>query len=188
MNRSLNWLLFAGFLTACLVALMLRPSAQASELLAPDRAPPAPEFTQRQAADWLNAPPLRMADLRGKVVLLDVWTFGCWNCYRSFPWLNGLEARLQPRGLQVVGIHSPEFEHERDAAEVKRKVREFRLEHPVMLDNDFRYWKALGNRYWPAYYLIDKEGRLRARFFGETHPGDPQARRIEAALDTLLRE
>jgi hypothetical protein len=65
---------------------------------------------------------------------------------------------------------------------------EFRLEHPVMVDNDFRYWNALGNRYWPAYYLVDKEGRLRARFFGETHRGDPQARRIEASLERLLAE
>jgi thiol-disulfide isomerase/thioredoxin len=189
MNRSLNGWLFAAFLAACPGVLMfLRPPVQASELLEPDRSPPAPEFTSRAASDWINSPPLRLADLRGKVVLLDVWTFGCWNCYRSFPWLNDLETRLEPRGLRVVGIHSPEFEHERDPAAVKRKMGEFRLEHPVMVDNDFRYWNALGNRYWPAYYLVDKEGRLRARFFGETHRGDPQARRIEASLERLLAE
>lgn len=189
MNRSLNWLLFAAFIAACLaVLMMMRPPARASELLPPDRSLPAPEFTSRNAADWINSPPLALADLRGKVVLLDVWTFGCWNCYRSFPWLNDLEARLNGRGLQVVGIHSPEFERERDVDAVKRKVKEFHLEHPIMLDNDFRYWNALGNRYWPAYYLIDKQGRVRARFFGETHQGDAQARRIEATLGTLLAE
>lgn len=188
MNRPLRWLAFAGFLALCLGVLLLRPSVQASELLAPERAPAAPEFTSREAVDWINSPPLRLADLRGHVVLLDVWTFECWNCYRSFPWLNDLEARLESKGLRVVGIHSPEFQRERDGAAVKRKMAEFRLKHPVMLDNDFRYWKALGNRYWPAYYLIDKEGRVRARFFGETHKGDAQARRMETMLETLLAE
>lgn len=189
MNRPLNWLLFAAFIAACLAALLaVRPAVQASEPLALRHAIPAPEFTNHDPAGWINSPPLALADLRGKVVLLDVWTFGCWNCYRSFPWLNDLEARLNSRGLQVVGIHSPEFERERDMDAVKRKVKEFHLEHPVMVDNDFRYWNALGNRYWPAYYLVDKQGRIRARFFGETHQGDAQARRIEDTVETLLAE
>ncbi|MEW5788060.1 MAG: redoxin family protein [Pseudomonadota bacterium] len=149
---------------------------------------PAPEFTQTAPAGWINSAPLTLASLRGRVVLLDVWTFACWNCYRSFPWLNDLEARLRDRGLQVVGIHSPEFDHERDPAAVRAKVREFGLDHPVMLDNDFRYWKALGNRYWPAYYLIDKQGRIRAHFVGETHRGDARAREIEARIVALLAE
>ena len=158
--------------------------------IAADRgaATPAPEFTRSDAASWINSPPLRLEDLRGQVVLLDVWTFECWNCYRSFPWLNDLESRLGPRGLRVVGIHSPEFERERDRAAVAAKVAEFRLEHPVMIDNDFAYWKALGNRYWPAFYLIDKQGRIRERFVGETHAGEPRALRIEEAARALLAE
>jgi thiol-disulfide isomerase/thioredoxin len=89
---------------------------------------------------WVNSAPLRLRDLRGQVVLLDVWTFECWNCYRSFPWLNDLESRLRPEGLRVVGIHSPEYDRERDTAAVAAKTREFGLHHPVMIDNDLAYW------------------------------------------------
>ncbi len=148
----------------------------------------APEFTQDGPAAWINAEPMRIADLRGRVVLIDVWTFECWNCYRSFPWLRSVEERYGPRGLAVIGIHSPEYERERDPAAVAEKVKEFRLDHPVMIDNDFRYWDALGNRFWPAFYLIDRQGRIRYRFFGETHEGDIRAGQIEAALEHLLAE
>ena len=81
---------------------------------------PLPEFTTADAAEWFNSPPLKVADLRGRVVLIDVWTFGCWNCYRSFPWLNALEKRLAGRDFTVIGIHSPEFDHEHDADRVAR--------------------------------------------------------------------
>jgi len=169
-----GWLLFGS------------PAAMA--LLAADKAPPAPEFIHQDSRDWINSPPLHIADLRGQVVLLDVWTFGCWNCYRSFPWLKQVEQRFGPAGLRLVGVHSPEFDHEKVTANVVKKVREFGIEHPVMLDNDHAYWRALRNRYWPSYYLIDRQGRLRAVFFGETHAGDRQAREIEQAIQTLLDE
>lgn len=149
---------------------------------------PAPEFTQTDPAAWLNGPPLRLAALRGQVLLIDIWTFDCWNCYRSFPWLNALEKRYHRRGLRVVGIHSPEFEHEHDRAQVSAKVTEFGLRHAIMMDNDFGYWKALNNRYWPAYYLIDKQGRIRARYVGETHADSRQAKAIEARIEQLLAE
>ena len=126
--------------------------------------------------------------LEGKVTLVDFWTFGCWNCYRSFPWLKQLEARLADRDFRVIGIHSPEFEHERDSARVKEKVREFGLRHPVMLDNDFAFWRALDNRYWPAFYLVDKLGVIRHLHVGETHAGTARARRIEEQLRALLDE
>jgi glutathione peroxidase-family protein len=148
----------------------------------------APEFTQADPSAWINGPPLRMQDLRGKVLLIDVWTFECWNCYRSFPWLKQIEERFESAGLQVIGIHSPEFERERDPAAVRSKVQEFGLGHPVMMDNDFAYWKALGNRAWPTFYLVDKKGRIRYRFLGETHAGEPQAIRIERAVEELLAE
>lgn len=173
-----------------LTLLLILIGGLATAAHAADRAggKPAPEFTRSDAASWINSPPLRLADLRGQVVLLDIWTFECWNCYRSFPWLNDLESRLGPRGLRVIGIHSPEFEHERDRTAVAAKVAEFGLAHPVMIDNDFAYWKALGNRYWPAFYLIDKQGRIRERFVGETHAGEPRALRIEETLRALLAE
>jgi thiol-disulfide isomerase/thioredoxin len=149
---------------------------------------PAPAFTHESAQEWINSPPLSLADLRGHVVLIDFWAFECWNCYRSFPWLNDLAARLGPRGLRVVSVHTPEFERERDPARVAAKVREFGLDHPVMLDNDYSYWRALGNRYWPAFYLVDADGRVRAQFVGETHAGDRQATAIEREIERLLQE
>ena len=147
-----------------------------------------PAFTSSAPRDWLNSAPLTVDSLRGKVVLLDFWTFGCWNCYRSFPWLRSLEKRLSEQPFTVVGIHSPEFEHERDRDLVAAKIEEFQLQHPVMLDNDFRYWTSLDTHYWPAYYLIDKQGRVRHLHVGETHTGDPRAEQIEADIQALLDE
>jgi len=148
----------------------------------------APEFTARDPRDWINSAPLRWSELAGRVVLLDVWTFECWNCYRSFPWLRSVEARFAPRGLSVIGIHSPEFPAERERDNVRAAVKKFELHHPVMIDNDFQYWKALDNQYWPAYDLVDRQRRIRATFVGETHVGDPQAREIESAIERLLAE
>ena len=147
---------------------------------------PAPPFTRDDPAGWVNGGPLTLADLAGHVVLIDVWTFDCWNCYRSFPWLKAVERRHRDRGLRVVGIHAPEFEHERVRANVAAKVREFGLEHPVMIDNDFAYWRALGNRYWPTFYVMDREGIIRGRFIGETHAGDRNAEAVEALIEALL--
>ena len=149
---------------------------------------PAPAFTGVAAQDWINSGPLRLEDLRGEVVLVDFWTFDCWNCYRSFPWLKDLEARLGPKGLRVVGIHSPEFDHERRRENVVTKVREFGLHHPVMLDNGFEYWRAMGNRYWPTFYVIDKKARIRGVFAGETHEGDRNAAGVEDLIRKLLAE
>jgi len=149
---------------------------------------PLPAFTATAPGDWINSEPLTREDLKGKVTLIDIWTFDCWNCYRSFPWLKMLEADLADQPFQVIGIHSPEFDHEHDAARVAAKVREFGLQHPVMLDNDFAFWKALGNRYWPTFYLVDKQGVIRHRHIGETHAGDARARRIESQVRALLDE
>ena len=148
----------------------------------------APEFTHSSERDWINTQPLKLADLRGRVVLLDFWTFGCWNCYRSFPWLKQLEAQFEGKDFLVVGVHSPEFDHEKDRKKVSAKVAEFMLSHPVMVDNDFSYWKAMKNRYWPTFYLIDKTGRVRASFIGETHTGDSNAKAIEEKIIELLKE
>lgn len=153
-----------------------------------DSSVPAPEFTHTKEEEWLNSKPLSLEELRGKVVLLDFWTFDCWNCYRSFPWLNSLEEKMKTEQLQIIGVHTPEFEHEKIRSNIAEKIDEFMLKHPVMIDNDFSYWRAMGNRYWPAFYLIDKEGNVRARFIGETHAGDKQALAIESAITNLLKE
>jgi thiol-disulfide isomerase/thioredoxin len=148
----------------------------------------APEFTHQAVEEWINSPPLSLKSLRGQVVLIDFWTFDCWNCYRSFPWLNEVHEKFAVQGLRIVGVHSPEFRHEHEPERVAAKVREFKLEHAVMIDNDFSYWKALGNQYWPAFYLIDKRGQLRYRFAGETHRGDRRAQEIELRIGELIGE
>ncbi len=148
----------------------------------------APEFTHDEPEAWINSQPLTLKDLRGAVVLVDFWTFDCWNCYRSFPWLKQVEAAYADRGLRVIGVHTPEFDHEKIRSNIVEKVGEFGLHHPVMIDNDFSYWRAMNNRYWPAFYLIDKRGFIRSVFIGETHSGGARAQKVEAAIESLLAE
>lgn len=174
----------AALIVATVTLVALRPAA--GGVLG--QAVPAAEFTHTAESEWINSPPLTLAELRGSVVLLDFWTFDCWNCYRSIPWLKGVEARFAADGLSVVGVHTPEFDHEKVRDTVVAKVREFGIAHPVMLDNDHSYWRAMGNRFWPAFYLLDRGGNIRAVYYGETHAGDRQADVIEAAIETLLAE
>lgn len=148
---------------------------------------PAPAFTHADAKDWLNSEPLTWSDLRGKVVLVDVWTFACWNCYRSIPWMNTLYDKF-PDKFEILGVHTPELPQEYKRDNVIAKVKEFKVRGPVMIDNDYSYWKALNNRYWPAFYVVDAKGRIRGKFIGETHAGDNNARRMEALIDSLLKE
>ena len=132
--------------------------------------------------------PLALASLRGKVVLLDIWTTDCWNCYRSFPWLRRVMDRFANRGLVVIGVHSPEFASEKNRSGIAARLAQYQLTNPQMLDDDFAYWKRLDNRYWPAFYLIDKQGRIRQLLVGEQHIGDRSARNFEAEIQTLLDE
>lgn len=177
-----------GTLAVLVVSLALLLVACGAAAQSGSKAVPAPEFPPRSAAQWINAAPLTLASLKGSVVLIDFWTFECWNCYRSFPWLNAVEARFKPQGLQVIGVHTPEFEREKVLASIRAKVREFAMTYPVMVDNDRSYWRAMGNQYWPAFYLLDKQGRIRALYVGETHAGDEQALAIEARIAALLAE
>ena len=150
-------------------------------------APPfAPPFTATEPAAWINSPPLTVATLRGKVVLIEFWTFGCSNCRNTLPWLKSAAARYAAQGLVVVGVHTPEFAHERAAANVARAVRELGITYPVMLDPDFEYWNRLGNRYWPAFYLVDRQGRIVATAVGELHEGESRGDRFEAQLRAAL--
>ena len=148
----------------------------------------APEFTHHNGQEWINSAPLRIKDLEGKVVLIDFWTFGCWNCYRSIPWLNAMENRLNQENFQVIGVHTPEFENEKVRKNIEAKVQEFGLHHPIMIDNNSSYWRAMSNRYWPAFYILDKKGNIRAVFFGETHENDNRARHIENIINQLITE
>ena len=126
---------------------------------------PAPEF---RAIDlWLNTQPLTMAGLRGKVVLIDFWTYSCINCLRTLPHVRAWDEAYRDDGLVIVGVHTPEFAFERDPDNVRRAVRDLGVEYPVAIDNAFGTWEAWANRYWPAKYFVDRRGHLRYAHIGE---------------------
>jgi len=119
------------------------------------------------ATHWLNTPPLDDAMLRGKVVLVDFWTYSCINCLRTLPYLKAWDAKYRAQGLVIIGVHAPEFAFEKDIRNVERAVRELGVNYPVAVDNDFAIWNAYENQYWPAHYLLDAQGRIRHQHFGE---------------------
>lgn len=126
---------------------------------------PAPEFTG--ISNWLNSEPLAMEALRGKVVLVDFWTYSCINCIRTFPFTAAWHEKYKDQGFVLVGVHTPEFEFEKVTANVQTALKRHNILYPVAQDNDFGTWRAYNNRYWPAHYLIDKEGNVRYYHFGE---------------------
>jgi cytochrome c biogenesis protein CcdA/thiol-disulfide isomerase/thioredoxin len=141
---------------------------------------PAPEFTGLQR--WFNVEqPLTMAGLRGQVVLVDFWTLSCINCVRTLPHLQRWHQRFAARGLVIVGVHTPEFAHEREAAQVQAAIRRHGLGYAVAQDNQYATWRAWGTRYWPSLYLVDREGRVVFRHVGE---GDYE--HIEAQIERAL--
>jgi cytochrome c biogenesis protein CcdA/thiol-disulfide isomerase/thioredoxin len=119
------------------------------------------------AVGWLNSPPLTGESLRGKVVLVDFWTYSCINCLRALPYVKSWYARYHDQGLVVIGVHAPEFAFEKNVANVTRAVHDLGITYPVALDNDYAIWKGFDNQYWPAHYFIDAEGRIRGHHFGE---------------------
>jgi cytochrome c biogenesis protein CcdA/thiol-disulfide isomerase/thioredoxin len=144
----------------------------------------APDFTGTQR--WFNTPgeaPLELSGLRGRVVLIDFWTYTCINCLRTLPYLRAWDDRYRRRGLTTVGVHTPEFAFERDAGNVERAIGQNALRYPVAQDNDYDTWSAWGNQYWPAKYLIDARGRVRYAHFGEG-----KYEETEAAIRALLAE
>ena len=119
------------------------------------------------ATGWLNSPPLTAADLRGKVVLADFWTYTCINWLRTLAYVRAWDVKYRDRGLVVVGVHTPEFPFERGIENVREAARAMRVGYPIALDSDYSVWRAFGNRYWPAVYIADAEGRIRQHHFGE---------------------
>lgn len=126
---------------------------------------PAPEITG--IVDWINSPPLTISQLKGKVVLVDFWTYSCINCIRTFPYLTEWYKNYKDHGLVIIGVHTPEFEFEKDFNNVKKATERFNILYPVALDNNYKTWQAFHNSYWPAHYLIDQEGFVRQVHFGE---------------------
>jgi cytochrome c biogenesis protein CcdA/thiol-disulfide isomerase/thioredoxin len=119
------------------------------------------------AVEWLNSPPLTPAELKGKVVLVDFWTYSCINCLRSIPYVRAWADKYKDQGLVVIGVHAPEFAFEKNIGNVKQAVAKLSIDYPVAVDNDYAIWRAFGNEYWPADYFIDANGKIRHHFFGE---------------------
>jgi cytochrome c biogenesis protein CcdA/thiol-disulfide isomerase/thioredoxin len=140
---------------------------------------PAPEF--RGLAGWINSKPLTMKGLRGRVVLIDFWTYSCINCLRTLPHIRAWDDRYRAAGLTIVGVHTPEFAFEHVPSNVRENVKKLELRYPVALDNGFGTWEAWHNQYWPAKYLIDRNGHVRYFHFGEGEYGT-----TEEAIRTLL--
>ena len=119
------------------------------------------------ATGWLNSPPLTAEGLRGKVVLVQVWTYSCINWLRTLPYVRAWAEKYRDRGLVVIGVHTPEFPFEKDLDNVRRAAKDMRVGYPIAIDNDYAIWRAFDNHYWPALYLIDAKGRIRHQQFGE---------------------
>ncbi len=141
----------------------------------------APEFSG--ITSWLNSEPLTILNLKGKVVLIDFWTYTCINCIRTLPFVTSWYEKYKDMGFVVVGVHTPEFEFEKKTENVENAIKQYKINYPVAQDNDYKTWDAYNNHYWPAKYLIDKEGNLRKYHFGEG-----EYEEMEMAIRELLAE
>ncbi|NQD75191.1 thioredoxin family protein [Pseudomonas sp. CrR7] len=135
------------------------------------------------ASHWLNSAPLDAPALKGKVVLVDFWTWDCINCQRSLPHVNDWARRYADQGLVVVGVHTPEYDYEHDLDTLRDKVAKLGIGYPVAADNDYKVWNAWGNQFWPAHYFVDRMGQVRHVHFGE---GDYAGQ--EQVIQALLAE
>src|SRR6202165_2482544 len=139
----------------------------------------APNFAG--ISNWFNSAPLNIADLRGKVVLVDFWTYGCVNCVNTLPYVTELYAKYKDRGLVVVGVHTPEFAFEKSASNVQAALKRHGISYPVAQDNESQTWNAYGNHYWPAQYIIDQSGKIVFQ-----HQGEGQYEQIDRTISGLL--
>ncbi|WP_225034477.1 cytochrome c biogenesis protein DipZ [Paraburkholderia sp. XV] len=141
---------------------MMRASATAAPLPVEGTLP-----SLTGAVQWLNSPPLTNAQLKGKVVLVDFWTYSCINCLRTLPYVKAWSQKYRDMGLVVIGVHAPEFAFERNIDNVKKATHDLGVDYPVAIDNNYAIWRAFGNQYWPAHYFVDAQGRVRHHHFGE---------------------
>ena len=157
---------YSLLLTLLLALLTCAPTlAQAPSFIA-DPEYPALDFPAD--VDWLNiAAPLTFEDLRGKAVVLDFWTYGCINCVRTLPHVVDLYEKYKDKGLVVIGVHAPEFPYEKSTSSVASALKRHHITYPVAQDNYFRTWKAYGNQYWPAQYIVDQHGKIVFEHAGE---------------------
>lgn len=137
----------------------------------------------KQATEWLNSQPITRADLQGKVVVVNFWTYTCINWLRTLPYVRAWAEQYKEQGLVVIGVHTPEFAFEKDIANVRRSAKDMNVGYPVAIDNDYAIWRAFENEYWPALYFVDAKGSIRHHSFGEG-----EYARSEAVIQQLLRE
>ena len=137
----------------------------------------------RGATSWLNSEPLDASGLKGKVVLVDFWTYTCINWRRTMPYLRAWAAKYRDQGLVVVGVHTPEFGFEKDVDNIRRNAKKQHVDYPIAIDTDYRIWNAFDNHYWPALYIIDAQGHIRHHVFGEG-----EYKQTEAVIQQLLAE
>ena len=140
----------------------------------------APELA---AGEWINSAPLKLNDLRGRVVLVEFWTFGCINCRNTLPFIESWHDRYQDKGLTVIGVHSPEFDEERNVENLRREVTSLGIRYPVVTDNDYQTWSAYHVEAWPTAFLLDKQGRIRWM-----HVGEGNYKEAERLIEKLLSE
>ncbi len=157
------------------------PRQSGTNVSAENSLPLMPSFDG--ATQWFNSPPLASASLRGKVVLVDFWTYSCINCLRTLPYLKAWNEKYRDQGLVIIGVHTPEFAFEKDPRNVGQAIRDLGIEYPVVMDNRYLIWKAYNNQYWPAHYLVDARGRIRDQHFGEGAYAE-----TERMIQSLLKE
>ncbi len=165
--------------TAAAPAMAMKAAAPPAEVLPDQGAMPA----LAGATQWLNSPPLTADALKGKVVLVDFWTYSCINCLREIPYIRAWAEKYRDQGLVVIGVHAPEFAFEKSIDNVRKAVADLKITYPVAIDNDYAIWRAFANEYWPAIYFVDAKGRVRHNHFGE---GDYDA--SERIIQQLLAE
>ncbi len=135
------------------------------------------------ATGWLNSPPLTPSSLRGKVVLIDFWTYTCINWLRTLPYVRAWAEKYKDQGLVVIGVHTPEFAFEKNVDNVRRAAKDMRVGYPIALDSDYAIWRAFDNEYWPALYFVDAQGHIRHHQFGEG-----EYEQAERVIQQLLAE
>ncbi len=154
---------WSGMTTAA--AIQPDTAYQKTQLINPTMPYPAPALNDN--APWLNSPPLNIQELKGKVVLIDFWTYSCINCIRTLPYLRDWYSKYHDKGLVIIGVHAPEFAFEKNINNVKAAIKQYDIRYPVVLDNDYVIWQNYNNSYWPAHYLIAKDGDVVYQHFGE---------------------
>lgn len=156
------------------------PNSAADTLIPANRASLAPEFAK---GNWINSEALTLAKLRGRVVLVEFWTFGCYNCRNTLPTVRGWDTKYRQQGLTIVGIHTPEIDEEYNLDNVRREVPDLGIKYPVVTDNDYQTWRAYGVEAWPTIFVLDKQGRIRW-----LHIGEGRYDETESVIKTLLSE